>query len=174
MEYNSILVIVKRLTKWAYFVPFLQTVTATDFAYIFIETVFAQYRMPKEIILDRDKLFTSQFWQLLTDQLGTKHKLLTAFHPQTDGQTERTNQVLEQYLQYYLDYEQTKWVELLPTAQFAYNNSAGATGISPYYANYRKHLRLHDYKLGMKPVAEKAKILVTHLQTMHQLLKEDL
>ena len=84
VEYNSILVIVKRLTKWAYFIPFLKTATAIDFAHVFIETVFAQHRMPKEIISDRDKLFTLQFWQSLTDQLGTRHKLSTAFHPQTN------------------------------------------------------------------------------------------
>ncbi|KAL2005341.1 hypothetical protein VTN00DRAFT_2552 [Thermoascus crustaceus] len=93
--------------------------------------------MPEEFVSNRDKLFTSGFWQTLTHQLGTKHKLSTTAHPQTDGQTEQMNQTLEQYLRCYINYQQDNWVELLPMAQFAYNSAKNeTTQESLFYANY--------------------------------------
>ena len=166
------MVVVERLTKWAYFIPFLRKATATDLAHVFMEKVFARHGMPAEIISDRDKLFTSQFWQSLMDILGTKHKLSTAYHPQTDGQTERTNQVLEQYLRCYLNYEQDDWVRLLPMAQFAYNNSATPTGISPFYVNYGKHPNISRDPRGLKPIADKANIMVSELHKLHKVLQQ--
>ena len=74
--------------------PYLEAFNAEDLAYIFIKTIMAQYGTPDEIISDRDKLFISQFWQSLMDQLGTKYKLSTFYHPQIDSQTERTNQTI--------------------------------------------------------------------------------
>ena len=72
--------------------------------------------------------------------LDIKQKLLTAFYPETDGQTERVNQSLEQYLRMFSNYEQNNWSELLPIAEFLYNNSIiSATGFSPFYANYGYH-----------------------------------
>ena len=69
--------------------------------------------------------------------LGANHKLSTAFHPQTDGQTERLNQTLEQYLRSYVNHQQDNWVQILPMAQFAYNSAtAEATKVSPFFANY--------------------------------------
>ena len=108
------------------------------------------------------------------DILGTKHKLSTAYHPQTDRQTERTNQVLEQYLRCYLNYKQNDWVRLLPIAQFAYNNSTTPTGISPFYANYRKHPNISRDPRGLKPIADKAKITVSELHKLHKLLQQHL
>ena len=93
--------------------------------------------MLREIITDRDKLFISKFWQTLIAQFGTNHKLSTSYHPQTDGQTERINQILEQYLRFYVDFKQENWVQLLPMAQFAYNSAIQETiGMSPFFANY--------------------------------------
>jgi hypothetical protein len=108
------------------------------------------------------------------DQLGGKNKLSTAFHPQTDGQTERTNQTLEQYLRAYVNYEQTNWVELLPTAQFAYNNSTSATGISPFYANYGFHPRVYGEPLGNVSAAQKATVQVDKLKELHQAMSLEL
>ena len=103
-EYDSILVVTDRLTKYAYFIPYLESSTAEDLAYTFLRFVVGNHGVPEEIISDRDKLFTSKFWKALMEQLGVNHKLSTAYHPQTDGQTERINQVLEQYLRCYIDY----------------------------------------------------------------------
>ena len=83
---------------------YLEAFNAEDLIYIFVKTIMTQYRTPDEIILNKDKLFTSQFWQSIIDQLGMKYKLFTSYHPQTDGRTERTNQTIEQYLKYYLNY----------------------------------------------------------------------
>ena len=98
ISFDSILVIVDKLTKYVHLEPFKETGTAEELAYILVKRIFAQHGTPDIIISDRDKLFKSQFWQSLTDLLGIKHKMSTSFHPQTDGQTERTNQTIEQYL----------------------------------------------------------------------------
>ena len=135
--YDSILVIVDRFTKFAYFIPYQEASSVDALAYTFIRTIVSNHGMPQEIISDRGTVFTSNFWQSLTRQLGSKSKLSTAFHPQTDGQTERLNQILEQYLRSYVNYEQDDWVPLLPMAQFAYNSAdTSTTKVSPFYANY--------------------------------------
>jgi RNase H-like domain found in reverse transcriptase/Reverse transcriptase (RNA-dependent DNA polymerase)/Integrase zinc binding domain/Chromo (CHRromatin Organisation MOdifier) domain/Retroviral aspartyl protease len=174
VEFDSILVINDRLTKLAYFIPYKESSTAEELAYTFTKTIIAQHGVPQEIVSDRDKLFTSQFWQSLADLLGTKHKLSTSYHPQTDGQTERTNQTLEQYLRCYLNYEQDNWVQLLPVAQFAFNNNASATGVSPFFANYGFHPNLNRDPKGIKPIAEKANISVEKMKELHKMLKEEL
>ena len=79
ITYNSILVINNRLTKMVYLEPFREAMNAEGMAYTFLKTIFTRYRMPKEIISDRDKLFISQFWQSLMDLMGTKHKLSMAY-----------------------------------------------------------------------------------------------
>ena len=85
-------------------------------------------------------MFTSRFWAELMGRLDVRLRKSTAFHPQTDGQTERVNQSLEQYLRQYCNYEQDNWYDLLPLAEYAYNNSATtATQISPFYVNYGFH-----------------------------------
>jgi hypothetical protein len=83
--FDSIMVINDRLTKFIHLTPYKEASTAEDFAYAFAKAIVVMHGMPEEIISDRDKLFTSQFWQSLTDLIGTKHKLSTAYHPQTDG-----------------------------------------------------------------------------------------
>jgi hypothetical protein len=93
--------------------------------------------MPEQLVSDRDKLFTSNFWTALMQHLGVKHKMSTSYHPQTDGQTERLNQTLEQYLRCYVNDRQDNWISLLPLAQIAYNHApTTTTGTSPFYATY--------------------------------------
>ena len=88
-------------------------------------------------------MFTSHFWRRLLELCGIQANSSTAFHPQTDGQTERLNSVLEQYLRIYTDYQQSDWASLLPLAEFSYNNSRhSATTISPFFANYGFHPRM--------------------------------
>ncbi|KAL0934971.1 reverse transcriptase domain protein [Colletotrichum truncatum] len=137
VHYDSVLVIVDRLTKYSYFIPYMESSTAEDLAYKFLQVIVSQHGMPKEIVSDRDKLFTSKFWRSLISQLGSDHKMSTAFHPQTDSQTERINQIMETYLRCYVNYQQNNWVQLLPMAQFAYNSAVGeSTKESPFYLNY--------------------------------------
>ena len=98
--------------------------------------------MPDTIVCDRDPKFTSNFWKTLFRLLGTKITFSTAYHPQTDGQTERANQTLEQILRMYIGYKQTDWDQHLPNIEFAINNAtAASTGMSPFLVNYGQHPR---------------------------------
>ena len=98
--------------------------------------------LPSSIISDRDPMFTSKFWAELMGRLDVRLRKSTAFHPQTDGQTERVNQSLEQYLRQYCNYKQDNWYDLLPLVEYAYNNSATmATQMSLFFANYGSHPR---------------------------------
>ena len=140
IKYNSILVIVDRLTKYAHFIPWKEKENAKDLAKVILKEIIANHGIPQSIISDRDKLFTSKFWNTWTQQLGTKVKLSTAYHPRTDGQTEQTNQTLEQYLRHYINFKQNNSIDLLPLAQFAYNNHQhSTTRTSTFYTNYGKH-----------------------------------
>ena len=119
--FDSIFVVVDRLTKMAYFVPCNKSVTGEEAARLFLENVYKYHGLPDDIISDRGTQFTSKFWQSLFKILQVKIKLSSAYHPQTDGQTERVNQVLEQFLRCSINYHQDNWVDLLPIAEFAYN-----------------------------------------------------
>ena len=130
--HDAIVVFVDRLTKRAHFQAMHTSATAPEVAKIFFSVVFKNHGLPRVIISDRDAKFTSHFWQALFKQLGTKTAMSTAFHPQTDGQTERLNRTLEEMLRAYVTYKQDQWDEYLPAAEFAYNNSKQAsTGFTP-------------------------------------------
>jgi hypothetical protein len=140
--HDSILVVVDRATKMAHFVPCSESITSRETAELFINNVFKLHGLPQQVISDRGPQFRSQFWKQLLEILEIKVSLSTAYHPETDGQTERVNQVLEQYLRCFISYEQNNWVQFLPLAEFAYNNSFHqSTGTTPFYANYAFHPR---------------------------------
>ena len=104
--YNSILVVVDRLTKMAHFIPTTEKTTAGGLARLFRDNVWKLHGLPKSIISDRGPQFTAGVMRKLNTMLGIDSKLSTAFHPQTDGQTERMNQELEQYLRMFIDHHQ--------------------------------------------------------------------
>ena len=173
--YDTILVINDRLTKMAYFLPYKEASNAEDLAYTFLRTVVANHGLPDEIISDRDKLFNSKFWRSLMDMMGIKIKMSTAFHPQTDGQTERTNQTVEQYLRCYVSYRQDDWVAYLPSAQMTYNGSLhSAIGMTPFRANYGFEPRSTLLPKGIEPKAQRAAILTQDMGKIHQELQRDL
>ena len=89
--YDSILVVVDRLTKYTHFIPFKETYDVPKLAHVMLDRLIRYHGILKAFITDRDKLFTLNFWQTLVAQIGIKHKLSTAYYPQTDGQTERAN-----------------------------------------------------------------------------------
>ena len=97
--------------------------TAGQFIRLFTENVFRLHGMPKDITTDRGSIFTSDKWKEITQEWDIKRNLSRAFYLETNGQTERTNAILEQYLRAYVNYQQDDWTELLPYAEFAYNNS---------------------------------------------------
>jgi hypothetical protein len=174
-EYDSILVITDRLTKYAYMIPYRESGTAKDLSRVFLREIIANHGTPEEIISDRDKLFTSKFWTTLMALLGTKRRMSTAFHPQTDGQTERINQTMEAYLRCYVNYKQNNWVELLPLAQFAYNSAeSDGTGVSPFFANYGYNPTAYRTPLDDTKNAQEAIVKVEELRTLQQELATDI
>lgn len=138
---DEIWVIVDRYTKMAHFVALaVGSKTAADLARVFAREVWRIHGLPSDIVSDRDSRFTSATWQVFLAILGIRPRMSTAFHPQTDGQTERVNQTIEAFLRPFLNAEQDDWADLLPLAEYAYNNSTTtATGMSPFYANYGWH-----------------------------------
>ena len=135
--------IVDQLTKYTMFIPFKESATAPVLVYTILQELVSNHGLSREFITDQDKLFTSKFWGTLTAELGIRHKLFTAYHPQTDGQTERMNQTVETYLQHYVSKTQENWVQLLSTAQFVYNNARNEiTEVTPFYVNYRYNLEV--------------------------------
>ncbi|MBW0476828.1 hypothetical protein O181_016543 [Austropuccinia psidii MF-1] len=116
------------------FTPTYGTITALELAQILISHVFCKHGLPISIVSDRGSLFVSSFWTNLCQKLKISRDLSTAFHPETDGQTERVNQILEQYLWMYVSYHQDDWHTWLPLAEFAYNNAEhSSTKQSPFF-----------------------------------------
>ncbi|WVZ80632.1 LOW QUALITY PROTEIN: hypothetical protein U9M48_028091 [Paspalum notatum var. saurae] len=135
--YNSIWVVVDRLTKVAHFIPVNTTYSGARLAELYISRIICLHGVPKRIIFDRGSQFTSRFWEQLHDSLDSKLRFSTAYHPQTDGQTERTNQILEDMLRACAIQYGTSWDKSLPYAEFSYNNSYQASlKKSPFEALY--------------------------------------
>ena len=135
--HDFIWVIVDRLTKMCRFISTKTTVTAPELARLFVESVYRLYGLPAHIISDRDRKFDSHFWRAVFKMLDTMLNLSTADHPQTDGQTERVNQVLEDMLRAYVSKRQSNWEDYLPILEFAYNSAKHATTrFSPFMLMY--------------------------------------
>ena len=134
------MVVVDRFTKMAHFIGLEYIETAKDVADGFLREVWNLQGLPTELISDMDPKFSGEFCESLCKSLNIKRRMSTAYHPQTDGQTERTNQVLEGFLRNFVNYDQNDWYQLLPLAEHAYNNSVtNAHEMSPWYANYSFH-----------------------------------
>lgn len=136
-NYDAIFVVVDRLTKQVHFAPTRSDVTAEQTAELFIHNVWKLHGTPRKVISDRGPQFASKFMQETFRRMGVTSAMSTAYHPQTDGQTERVNQELEQYLRAFVDQRQSNWASLLPFAEFAHNTRAhSATRVSPFHALY--------------------------------------
>jgi len=129
-----------------HFIPTTKKTSAEGLARLFGDNVWKLHGLPESIISDRGPQFTAGLMRELNEILGIKSKLSIAFHPQMDGQTERVNQELEQYLRMFIDYRQEQWSEWLGTVEFTYNNKVhSSTQMSPFKANYRQ-----DPRIGFK------------------------
>ncbi|KAI3811474.1 hypothetical protein L1987_21198 [Smallanthus sonchifolius] len=140
--FDSIWVIVDRLTKSAHFLAIRDDWGAEKLAQVYLDEIVRLHGVPLNIISDRDSRFTSRFWGSLQSFMGTQLNLSTAYHPQTDGQTERTIQTLEDMLRAcVLDFG-GNWDKYLPLAEFSYNNSYHASiEMAPFKALYGRHCR---------------------------------
>ena len=174
-EYNAILTIVDRYTKMAIFLPVQDTIDAAEMAELLHREVELRYGCPSGIVSDRDSKITSKLWAEICHYSFIKRRMSTAFHPQTDGQTESLNRIVEGYLRAFTSLEQMDWAKLLPTAAFAYNNSMNHTlRISPFKALYGYDPEFHvdiadDVPEGEIPAA---KDRVRKLHELRQDLRE--
>ncbi|KAI3762604.1 hypothetical protein L1987_53041 [Smallanthus sonchifolius] len=140
--HDTIWVTVDRLTKSAYFLPFRETFSSERLAEVFINEVVARHGIPLTIVSARDTRFTSRFWKRFHEAMGTRLNISTAYHPQTDGQSERTIQTLEDMLRACIIDFGGSWDSHLPLAEFSYNNSHHTTiGMPPYEMLYGRRCR---------------------------------
>ena len=138
---------------------------------MYLHNIWKHHGLPDEIISDRGSVFVSKFMKRLCELLRIQPSLTTAFHPQSDGQTERVNQFLEQILRIFTSRQQDDWSDLLPIAEFAYNNTIhSAIGISPFYATYGYHPRL-SFKNSTASTIPAAEDRIRHLQEVHTEIK---
>ncbi|GAB4814481.1 hypothetical protein N2152v2_001527 [Parachlorella kessleri] len=137
---DAIAVFVDKLTKMVHLAATTTTVTAPEFARLYFDNVVRLHGVQRSIVSDRDPRFTSKFWEALHKLQGTSLSRSTAYHPQTDGQTERANRTLEEMLRAYVDTEARNWDDHLAAAEFAINNAPHASsGQSPFYLNFGQH-----------------------------------
>jgi hypothetical protein len=172
--FDSVFVVVDRLTKMAHFMPCNKTIIGEETARLFMDNIYKYHGLPDEIISDRGSQFISKFWQSLFKILKVKIKLSSAYHPQTDRQTEWVNQVFEQYLHCTINYHQDNWTELLPLAKFAYKNTdQGITQQTPFFVNYGYHPKFDQFNFN-KVENLVVVYLATRLSEIHMEMKDKL
>src|SRR6202158_3836631 len=167
--YDSLFVVVDRLSKATIITPCNKTITAEETSKLYMENVWRRTGLPHQVISDRGPQFVSKVMQEIWDKLGVKSTMSTAFHPQTDGASERVNQELEEYLRVFSNFQQDNWVELIPFMEFAHNaRQHSATGRSPFEIWY-----------GFQPefippvnFATKIPTVEEHLRTLDQVKTE--
>ena len=173
-SYTAILVIIDRLTKQSIFIPTHDTITSAQLIQLFVLHVFSKHRVPSHITSNKGSEFISHFFWSLGKALDMKLHFTSGYHLEDDGQMEHTNQTLEQYLRVYCNYQQDNWADLLPLAEFAYNNTLSATtGISLFFADKSYHLNIsihpeHDL------TSTCAREFTVNLDELHQELQKQI
>lgn len=172
---NAILVVVDKYSKFAHFVPLRHPFSAASVARLFMDNIYKLHGLPVAIISDSDKVFTSQFWQLLFQLAGTALRMSTSYHPQTDGQTKRVNQCMETYLRCFAQACPRRWSHWLSLAEFWYNTSFhSALGRTPFEVLYGfppRHLGLDIAAASLVP---DLKDWLSKRELMHQLVRQHL
>jgi len=166
--YDTILVVVDQLTKMVHFIPTTEKMMAEGLAKLFRDNMWKLHGPPESIILDRGPQFVAGIMRELNRMLGIESKLLMVFHPQTNGQMERVNQELEQYLRMFINHRQEQWPDWLGTAEFAYNNKAySSTKVLPFKANYRQDPRM-GFEMRRKGKYKGAEKFVTKMKEIQE------
>ncbi|CAI7834527.1 unnamed protein product, partial [Closterium sp. NIES-53] len=164
--YDTILVVIDKFSKMGHFIPTHTTARTEETAQLFFHYVISQHGIPTTLISDRDPKFTSKFWKELMSLMGTKLAMSSAYHPQTDGQIERLNQIVEQLLRAACKDDISKWDAHLPVLEFAYNNAThAATGQTPFFLCYGRN-PLTPQKPTVPATVQPAHDFIT---TMHHL-----
>ena len=170
--YTAILVVIDHLTKESVFIPTTDSTTTVDVADAFVTHVFAKHGIPLHVSSDRRSEFTSHFFRSLGALLCMRLHFTSGHHPSANGQVERVNSTLEQYLRIYCNYQQDNWSKLLPLAEFAYNNAPhSTTGVSPFFAN-----KGYDPLIAVHPGAEitdlRARHYAVNFDELHKFLRD--
>lgn len=172
---DVILVVVDRLTKYAHFIAMSHRFETQDVIQVFMENVYRLHGMPTAIVSDRDRIFTSELFQNVFKSMGTTLRFSTAYHPQSDGQTERVNQCVENYLRCMVFQEPKEWYKWLPTAEWWYNTSYHTSlQITPYEAMYGVHPPQIGEQAIPGNVTEEVRISVQQREEMMNKLKDNL
>jgi transposase InsO family protein/uncharacterized protein YjiS (DUF1127 family) len=165
--FDAVLVVVDKLSKMVHYVPTNTNADADQLAKLFLNNVVKYHGIPESIVSDRDSRFTSRFWRSLWENLGTKLRMSTAYHPQSDGQTERQNRVLEEALRAYVSPLHDDWDEHLAVLEFANNSSVSvSTGKIPFELNYGEIPRM--------PIDMVIDTNVANVEVMLEHMKSDL
>eukprot|EP00877_Chromochloris_zofingiensis_P007298 jgi/Chrzof1/2821/Cz12g00030.t1 len=167
--FNSIFVVTDRLTKMCQCIPTVNNVTAPAVAELFMKHIWKHYGLPKIVISDRDSKFVCAFWRALFKSLGSKLAFSSAYHPETDGLTERVNKSLEQVLRCHCSAFSEKWDDYLHFAEFTLNSAKHVnTGYSPFYLMYGYEplcpVSLHDDSVKVQSVMDMLKEMAHHLR----------
>src|SRR6266436_2780344 len=172
--FSTILVVVDQLTKQAIFIPSHDTVNALQVARLFLTHVFSKHGVPAHVTSDCGSEFVSHFFHSLGKLLRMRLHFTSGYHPEGDRQMECANQVLEQYLWVYTNYQQDDWVTLLPMAKLAYNNTTNmTTGVSPFFANKGYHPEF-TADLQVETSSAEAQAFVVDLEHVQAELKENI
>lgn len=174
---DAILVVVDRLSKMKHYIACNTTTSSEELAGLFIDNVWKLHGLPASIVSDRGTQFTSHFWKSLCKQLKITAVMSSAFHPETDCQTERANAVMEQYLRSYVSHQQDDWVDWLPLAEFTANNAVSeTTQVSPFVANYGYNPRFTE-TLSLPSYygqPQDTNALATRMSELHDSLKAEM
>ncbi len=137
--------------------------------YTILQELINNHELSKKFITDRDKLFTSKFWEMLTAELEINHKMLMVYHSQTNEQSKQMNQTVETYLKHYVNRNQNNWVQLLSMAQFAYNNTQNkTTEETPFWANYEYNLKVWQELQAHRSQSQKAILNIAEIKKLHR------
>ena len=168
---DEILVVVDSFTKYTILIPTTKTATTEEVFYLLWERIFAIFGIPERMISDRDRIFKTEKWRKLMNSITATVELSTAYHQQSDGQSERKIQELRAYMRHYLDYEQTNWLELTPMAQYAINDAKSVTtGETPNFLLFGTMRRMGKDERTTEPG-------MTHdqrMKTIHAQVKMDI
>src|SRR5467141_3846821 len=180
--FTVILVVMDHLSKQVIFIPTDDKVNTPELSKLFVTHMFSKHGVPSHVTSDHGSKFVSHFFRSLGTALDMHLHFTSGFHPEGDGQTEHVNQTLKQYLRVYCNYQQDNWSDLLPLAEFAYNNTPSeTTGVSPFYANKGYHpalevyperdlasARAHDYAVDLQALHGELKLSMTEAQKQYQ------
>src|SRR5258705_11972443 len=171
---TAILVIGDHLTKQSLFIPTHDSIYSPELAQLILTHVFSKHCTPSHVTSDQGSEFVSHFFQSLGKLLRMELHFTSGYHPEGDGQMEHLNQVLEQYLQAYTNYQQDNWSSLLPLVEFAYNNATNeTTGVSPFFTNKGYHPSLvAEPNVQVSSIG--AQRFISDLDNLHTELKQSI